>query len=44
MSGHTVASLTILCLATWLAASVQSAKETEHMNPSACTSENKDHR
>jgi hypothetical protein len=33
MSLRTVASLTIFCLATWLAASAQSQKETEHMNP-----------
>ena len=33
MSRPTVASLTIFCLATWLAASAQSEKETVHMNP-----------
>jgi len=33
MSRRTVASLTIFCLATWLAASAQSEKETVHMNP-----------
>jgi hypothetical protein len=33
MSRRTVASLTIFCLGTWLAASAQSEKETDHMNP-----------
>ena len=33
MRRRKVASLTIFCLAKWLAACAQSEKETEHMNP-----------
>jgi hypothetical protein len=41
MSHRTVASLTIFCLATWLAASAQSEKETEHMNPARARAKTK---
>jgi len=38
---RTVASLTIFCLATWLAASAQAEKETEHMNPARARAKTK---
>jgi hypothetical protein len=41
MRRRTVASLTIFCLATWLAASAQSEKETEHMNPARARAKTK---
>ena len=41
MSGRTVASLTIFCLATWLAASAQSEKKTGHMNPARARAKTK---
>ena len=41
MRRSTVASLTIFCLATWLAASAQSEKETEHMNPACARAKTK---
>ena len=41
MSRRTIASLTVLCLGTWLAASAQSGKETKPMNPARARAKTK---
>lgn len=41
MSVRVIASLTIVCLGTWLAASAQSGKETMHMNPARARAKTK---
>ena len=41
MNIRTIASLAIVCLGTWLAASAQSRKETKHMNPARARAKTK---